>query len=130
MRSRSLNSRGRTHLIVMVGLPARGKTFTARKLAGYLSWLGYPTRAFNVGAERRFAPDPFPGWFHEMAPATVPADYTRALHAAAGQGAERTLVWGVQLPPAARQDIASLTRELSGGDLLIGTDGRVRLAPE
>ena len=45
--------RGRKHLIVMVGLPARGKTFTARKLVGYLSWLGYPTRAFNVGAERR-----------------------------------------------------------------------------
>jgi len=37
----------------MVGLPARGKTFTARKLAGYLTWLGYPTRGFNVGEQRR-----------------------------------------------------------------------------
>jgi broad specificity phosphatase PhoE len=36
-----------------VGLPARGKTFTARKLAGYLAWLGYPTRVFNVGERRR-----------------------------------------------------------------------------
>lgn len=39
--------------IVMVGLPARGKTFVARKLARYLSWLGYRTRWFNVGEYRR-----------------------------------------------------------------------------
>ena len=36
-----------------MGLPARGKTFTARKLVGYLSWLGYPTTTFNVGEQRR-----------------------------------------------------------------------------
>jgi broad specificity phosphatase PhoE len=40
-------------LIALVGLPARGKTFTARKLSGYLNWLGYPTRVFNVGELRR-----------------------------------------------------------------------------
>lgn len=45
--------RGRKFLIAMVGLPARGKTFTARKLVGYLSWLGYPTQTFNVGEQRR-----------------------------------------------------------------------------
>jgi broad specificity phosphatase PhoE/predicted kinase len=39
--------------IVMVGLPARGKTFLARKVARYLSWSGHPTRVFNVGAYRR-----------------------------------------------------------------------------
>ncbi|MGD0674674.1 MAG: 6-phosphofructo-2-kinase/fructose-2,6-bisphosphatase [Polyangiaceae bacterium] len=38
---------------VMVGLPARGKTFTARKVARYLSWLGYKTRVYNVGSYRR-----------------------------------------------------------------------------
>ena len=38
---------------VMVGLPARGKTFIARKVARYLSWLGHRTRVFNVGAYRR-----------------------------------------------------------------------------
>lgn len=37
----------------MVGLPARGKTFIARKVARYLSWLGHRTRVFNVGAYRR-----------------------------------------------------------------------------
>ena len=38
---------------VMVGLPARGKTFIARKIARYLSWLGYSTKVFNVGTYRR-----------------------------------------------------------------------------
>ena len=37
----------------MVGLPARGKTFIARKVARYLSWLGHRTQVFNVGAYRR-----------------------------------------------------------------------------
>ena len=48
----------------MVGLPARGKSFTARKLAGYLSWLGYPTTVFNVGARRRTQLGP--GQSHEF----------------------------------------------------------------
>ncbi len=39
--------------VVMVGLPARGKTYMARKLGGYLSWLGYETAVFNVGNYRR-----------------------------------------------------------------------------
>jgi broad specificity phosphatase PhoE/predicted kinase len=39
--------------VVMVGLPARGKTFVARKLQGYLSWLGYRTLWVNVGDYRR-----------------------------------------------------------------------------
>jgi broad specificity phosphatase PhoE/predicted kinase len=39
--------------LVMVGLPARGKTYVARKIARYLSWLGYQTRNYNVGEYRR-----------------------------------------------------------------------------
>lgn len=37
----------------MVGLPARGKTYVARKIMRYLNWLGHPTRLFNVGNYRR-----------------------------------------------------------------------------
>ncbi len=37
----------------MVGLPARGKTYIARKLSRYLSWLGLRTQVFNVGNYRR-----------------------------------------------------------------------------
>ncbi|MET0389769.1 MAG: 6-phosphofructo-2-kinase/fructose-2,6-bisphosphatase [Polyangiales bacterium] len=39
--------------IVMVGLPARGKSYTARRIERYLSWLSYRTRVFNVGQYRR-----------------------------------------------------------------------------
>jgi broad specificity phosphatase PhoE/predicted kinase len=40
-------------VLVMVGLPARGKTHIARRVARYLSWLGYSTQVFNVGNYRR-----------------------------------------------------------------------------
>lgn len=36
-------------LFLQVGLPARGKTFTAAKLTRYLRWLGHETKHFNVG---------------------------------------------------------------------------------
>jgi broad specificity phosphatase PhoE/predicted kinase len=39
--------------VVMVGLPARGKSYTARRIERYLSWLGYRTGVFNVGEYRR-----------------------------------------------------------------------------
>ena len=39
--------------VVMVGLPARGKSYTARRIERYLGWLGYRTRVFNVGEYRR-----------------------------------------------------------------------------
>ncbi len=39
--------------LVMVGLPARGKSYIARKLARYLRWRGHDTRVFNVGTYRR-----------------------------------------------------------------------------
>nr|XP_032827466.1 LOW QUALITY PROTEIN: 6-phosphofructo-2-kinase/fructose-2,6-bisphosphatase 3-like [Petromyzon marinus] len=42
-------------LIAMVGLPARGKTYIAKKLTRYLNWVGVATRVFNVGEYRREA---------------------------------------------------------------------------
>lgn len=39
--------------IVMVGLPARGKTHVARCLERYLNWLGFTSSVFNVGNYRR-----------------------------------------------------------------------------
>ncbi len=39
--------------LVMVGLPARGKTHMARRVERYLRWLGYRTQIFNVGNYRR-----------------------------------------------------------------------------
>eukprot|EP00794_Sanderia_malayensis_P016849 gene16850-18548_t len=42
-------------LIVMVGLPARGKTFIAKKLCRYLNWVGIACQVYNVGEYRRKA---------------------------------------------------------------------------
>ncbi|GIL90017.1 hypothetical protein Vretifemale_17742 [Volvox reticuliferus] len=40
-------------VIIMVGLPGRGKTFLCNKLCCYFNWLGHATRHFNVGSYRR-----------------------------------------------------------------------------
>uniref|UniRef100_A0A669BL97 6-phosphofructo-2-kinase/fructose-2,6-bisphosphatase n=1 Tax=Oreochromis niloticus TaxID=8128 RepID=A0A669BL97_ORENI len=42
-------------MIVMVGLPARGKTYISTKLTRYLNWIGVKTKVFNVGQYRRQA---------------------------------------------------------------------------
>lgn len=40
-------------VVVMVGLPARGKSYIASKIRTYLNWLGSPCKVFNVGSYRR-----------------------------------------------------------------------------
>uniref|UniRef100_A0A8D3DBF2 6-phosphofructo-2-kinase/fructose-2,6-bisphosphatase 2 n=1 Tax=Scophthalmus maximus TaxID=52904 RepID=A0A8D3DBF2_SCOMX len=42
-------------VIVMIGLPARGKTYMSKKLTRYLNWIGVPTKVFNLGVYRREA---------------------------------------------------------------------------
>ncbi|BFZ65038.1 6-phosphofructo-2-kinase [Saitoella coloradoensis] len=44
-------------VIVMVGLPARGKSYIVKKLARYMNWLQHDTRIFNVGNRRRINRD-------------------------------------------------------------------------
>ncbi|KAK6525486.1 hypothetical protein TWF694_005620 [Orbilia ellipsospora] len=52
-------------IIVMVGLPARGKSYITRKLCRYLGWLQYDVKIFNVGNRRRVAA-------HQPQPPTPP----------------------------------------------------------
>lgn len=40
-------------IVVLVGLPARGKTYISNRLSRYLNWVNIDTRVFNVGAYRR-----------------------------------------------------------------------------
>ncbi|ORY64108.1 6-phosphofructo-2-kinase [Pseudomassariella vexata] len=42
-------------VIIMVGLPARGKSYITKKIKRYLSWQQHDTRIFNVGNRRRVA---------------------------------------------------------------------------
>jgi broad specificity phosphatase PhoE len=63
--------RERTRLVVaMVGLPARGKSYLARRICQYLCWLGYVAKVFNVGQYRRAAlgPKVAPAFFDERNP--------------------------------------------------------------
>ncbi|KAK8200261.1 fructose-2,6-bisphosphatase-like protein [Phyllosticta capitalensis] len=50
--------------VVMVGLPARGKSLIATKVVRYLHWLSIGARTFNVGQYRRSAtPNPSADFF-------------------------------------------------------------------
>ena len=40
-------------IIVFVGLPASGKSYTSNHIKQYLSWLGYKIEIFNCGNYRR-----------------------------------------------------------------------------
>ena len=40
-------------IIILVGLPARGKSFISNKLNKYLNWCNIKTKIFNVGELRR-----------------------------------------------------------------------------
>ena len=82
--------------------------------------------------ERRpvFTDAAFPAWFHEMAASTVPDEFVKQLRLFVPAKTRGSVVWGVQLPPATKQDIASLTRGRKGGDLVIASNGRVSLTAE
>ncbi|POR36841.1 Uncharacterized protein TPAR_02975 [Tolypocladium paradoxum] len=47
-------------IIIMVGLPARGKSYIVKKLGRYLNWLQLNTGVFNVGERRRKASSSLP----------------------------------------------------------------------
>ncbi|KAI1745227.1 6-phosphofructo-2-kinase [Xylaria scruposa] len=50
--------------VVMVGLPARGKSYIAQRAQRYLTWLSIPSKTFNVGNYRRNdAPQPSADFF-------------------------------------------------------------------
>lgn len=42
-------------VIIMVGLPARGKSYITKKVTRYLAWQQHNTKIFNVGNRRRVA---------------------------------------------------------------------------
>lgn len=50
-----VNYVNKPHVIAMVGLPARGKTYISKKLTRYLNWVGIFTKVYNLGEYRRMA---------------------------------------------------------------------------
>ena len=94
-------------------------------MAGKQAW-----RLSLAAGGPRLAPDAFPSWYHEMSPSTVPPAYLHTVAISVDQSARSSVIWGVQLPAATKRGIASLTRGLKGGALVIGADGRVTLEAE
>ncbi|KAH8820460.1 6-phosphofructo-2-kinase-like protein 1 [Xylogone sp. PMI_703] len=48
-------------VVIMVGLPARGKSYITKKIQRYLSWQQHESRIFNVGNKRRVVARAGPG---------------------------------------------------------------------
>lgn len=51
--------------IIMMGMPATGKTFTARNLSRYLRWMGVRTKTFSVARYRKFITTDSSGISHD-----------------------------------------------------------------
>jgi 6-phosphofructo-2-kinase len=64
--------------IIMVGLPARGKSYIVKKLARYLNWLQHRTRIFNVGERRRKIAQSKLGGEASESPPTTPSSLSSA----------------------------------------------------
>lgn len=73
-----------------------------------------------------FWPASTPNEFHEMDAATVPADVRAALRVAL-PGEVDTVAWGVTLPNRMQQQLARYLESETGGELIIGADGNLRL---
>eukprot|EP00163_Fabomonas_tropica_P013676 TRINITY_DN2522_c0_g1_i5.p1 TRINITY_DN2522_c0_g1~~TRINITY_DN2522_c0_g1_i5.p1 ORF type:complete len:148 (-),score=13.91 TRINITY_DN2522_c0_g1_i5:96-539(-) len=67
------------YLFVMVGLPARGKTYISRHLARYLQWIGFKTTVFNMSHYRRDLHGPTEAEFYDPTN-TESMTYLRKLH--------------------------------------------------
>lgn len=95
-------------VLVMVGLPARGKSYTAQKLARYLRWLGYPCRVFNVGEMRRSQVGA-----HQLADFFDPAnpEASRARSEIADSVLRELLAWLADTGGIAIYDATNTTRE-------------------
>ncbi|KAL8967510.1 MAG: hypothetical protein Q9197_005390, partial [Variospora fuerteventurae] len=75
--------------VVMVGLPARGKSLIAQKVVRYLAWLSIPARTFNVGSYRRHdTPNPTADFFD-----TSNKEGERLRHAAAEAAVADLIEW-------------------------------------
>ncbi len=75
-----------------------------------------------------FWPASVPNQFHEMAESTVPEDVLSALRRSGG-AATADIKWGVTLPKNMRGDLDKFVSEFTGGSLIIGGDGKLRLEP-
>jgi 6-phosphofructo-2-kinase/fructose-2,6-biphosphatase 2 len=93
--------------VVMVGLPARGKSYIAQRAQRYLKWLSVPAATFNVGNYRREnAPHPSADFFD-----TNNAEGERQRRAAANAAVADMLKWFKSGGVVAILDATNSTKE-------------------
>lgn len=87
-------------------------------------------RALRMSASRgsvSFWPASAPSQFHEMEPATVPAEVVAALRRSGTLGLDDDVKWGVTLPSRMRRQLDGYLAEHRAGALVIEADGNLRL---
>ena len=90
-----------------------------------------PDQALRMSVNRgdfSFWPASLPNQFHEMDGTTVPTNVVAALHRAGRVPAE-SVKWGVTLPSRMLKKLNQYISEHSGGALIIGGGGELRLEP-
>lgn len=80
--------------------------------------------AKRMNASGSFWPASLPARYHEMDEATVPADVVAALRRSGTPG---SVTWGVTLPARLSSELQRYLDRETGGDLVIGGDGTLRL---
>ena len=103
------------------------KRLVARSVVGLYAFGGDTALRLNVSDGRMsFWEASTPNQYHEMDRATVPADVVRALLRTAEVDAT-AMQWGVTLPGDMQRELDGIINSTSGGALVIGADGKLRL---
>ncbi len=101
----------------------------ARGVVGLYAIGNQQTLRLNVNESRMsFWEASTPNQFHEMDRGTVPAVVVRALLRVAEVDVT-TIKWGVTLPADMLRDLNGYLESATGGALVIGTNGKLRLEP-
>ena len=101
---------------------------TARNEVGLYAITAQQALRMNVNRARiTFWRASVPNQFHEMKSGTVPQDVITALRRAGVYDAESKITWGVTLPATMSRQLNTILKEHSGGALIIGADGGLRL---
>jgi hypothetical protein len=85
-------------------------------------------RLGKEGSRLNFWPASTPGQFHEMDAGTVPVEVKRAL-LRSGADLSSDPQWGVTLPARTESELQQFLANASGGSLIIGANGDLRLEP-
>lgn len=103
------------------------KRLVARSVVGlYAIDDGASLRLNLSGGRMSFWQASTPNQYHEMDRATVPPDVVRALLRTAAVDAT-AIKWGVTLPAGMQRELSGFLESSSGGALVIGADGTLRL---